>query len=428
MGRDSCKESKRHKETRARITPAMKILVQPYTHILSHISRPLLVAKEIRSRGHEVIFAGKSPKIRFIQQDGFDVLPFYESDPSTLLSNIRHNKLKFLSDSEIELMINADLALYEDVKPDLVLTDFRFSAPISTHIAGIKHVAIVNASSTEHRALPYVPFFEWIPDWLIKRDSTYWEILNSINLKTEMFIFDSVMNIFKRLSKKYGLKKTVTATNCLTGKDITLIADIPEYFPTRNLPEDYYYVGPLTWKSNIPPPQWWPPKTDNKPLIYVTMGTTGIKDFFHKVYQLIKKSDISAIITTGGQVQDLETLDGKIYVESFIDGDLSMEECELVICHGGNGTIYQALCHGKPVIGIPTVPDQQFNMRRVEALGIGKMLSWKTFLRNPSSLLDIARSILKEKSFYQNASKLKEILRNYDAPKTSADIITKGNS
>ena len=102
-----------------------------------------------------------------------------------------------------------------------------------------------------------------------------------------------------------------------------------------------------------------------------------------------------------------------------------MEECDLVVCHGGNGTIYQALQHGKPVIGIPTIPDQKFNMRRVEALGVGKMLSWKDFNENPESLIELIKFVVKEKSFYQNALKLRDILRNYNAPKTAADIIEK---
>ncbi len=51
------------------------------------------------------------------------------------------------------------MLLYRQVKPDLVLSDFRFSAPISAQVAGIPHAAIVNASSTQYRALPYVPVF-----------------------------------------------------------------------------------------------------------------------------------------------------------------------------------------------------------------------------------------------------------------------------
>ena len=406
-------------------TTNLKILALPYTHTLSHISRPLLVSKELSVRGHEIIFSGESPKVKFIQQEGFKVLPLYEPDPEMLYGNIRNGKLRFVTDTEIEKMIGADLALYKKTKPDVVLTDGRFTAPISTHIAGLRHVAIVNVSSTEYRALPYIPFFEWIPDWLIRRNTKIREKLDEMNLNIEMLVFDNVMSIFKKLSNKYGLKKTITATNCLTGKDSTLLADIPEYFPTKPLPKDYHYIGPITWKSNIPPPAWWPPKKDGKPLIYISMGTTGISNFFHKVYELIKASNMTTIITTGEQVNGLKTIDGEIHVESFLDGDLVMEQSDLVVCHGGNGTIYQALQHGRPIIGIPTIPDQKFNMRRVEALGVGKMLSWKDFENNPRSLIDLINNVINEKSFYQNASRLRDILKTYNAPKTAADIIEK---
>lgn len=403
----------------------MNILALPYTYTLSHISRPLLIAKELTMRGHLTVFAGESRKVTFIRQEGFEVVPLYEPNPEKLYGNIRTGKLRFVTDSEIEKMIDADLAVYEKVKPDLVLTDGRFTAPISTQIAGLKHIAIVNVSSTEYRALPYVPFFEWIPNWLIKRNSSMWKTLDKMNLKLEMSVFDNVMCIFKKLSKKYGLQKTITATNCLTGKDITLLADIPEYFPTRDLPDDYHYIGPLTWKSDMPPPVWWPPKDDGKPLIYISMGTTGLSTFFKKVYDLFKTFDMTAIITTGEQIKDLETIHGQIYVESFLDGDLVIEKSDLVVCHGGNGTIYQALQHGKPVIGIPTIPDQKFNMRRVEALGVGKTLSWKRFETDPKALIELIDNVMNERAFYQNASRLQDILKTYDAAKRGADIIEK---
>jgi UDP:flavonoid glycosyltransferase YjiC (YdhE family) len=404
----------------------MNILCIPYTYILSHISRPLLIAKELKARGNEVIFAGESPKTRFIRQAGFTVVPLYEPDPNLLLGNIRAGKLSFATNAEIQRMIEADVTLYRKVNPDLVLTDFRFTASLSAHIAELRHAAIVNASSTTYRSLPYIPLFEWIPKWLIRRNSGLWGSFDSLNLKLEMLIFDDVMSIFKKLSKKYGVKKTVTASNCLTGKDITLLPDIPQYFPTRNLPNNYHYIGPLTWKSDMPAPPWWPPPKSSDPLLYITMGTTGLLDFFHRVYELLEASEMNALITTGDQVQDLQSIDGKIYIEPYIDGDIAAEKCDLVICHGGNGTIYQALLHGKPIIGIPTVPDQQFNMRRVEALGVGRMLSWKDFSNNPSTLLDLARSILSDESFYRNASGLKKTLSRYDAPKMAADILTKG--
>jgi UDP:flavonoid glycosyltransferase YjiC (YdhE family) len=398
------------------------ILCIPYTHTVSHLSRPLLIAKELRERGHEVVFAGESPKTTFIRQEGFNVLPLHEPDPDELFGNIRKGKLRFISDAEIERMIEADIALYREVEPDIILTDGRFTAPISTHIAGLAHAAIVNVSSTEYRALPYIPFFNWIPGWLVKRDRGVWNILDLLNLRVEMFVFDNVMNIFKRLSKRYGIKKTVTATNCLTGKDITLLADIPEYFPTKNLPENYHYIGPMTWKSNMPPPAWWPPQVREK-LIYVTMGTTGLGDFFRLIYELFKDGEYTCVMTTGRQSELMSTVPGHIYIEEYIDGDLVMEECDAVVCHGGNGTIYQALLHGKPIVGIATIPDQAYNMRRVEALGVGKSVTWKAFCSNPTALLDTIHAVLLNPSFAEKARQMQGILKTYHAEKTAADII-----
>ncbi|MBE9541681.1 MAG: UDP glycosyltransferase, partial [Proteobacteria bacterium] len=101
------------------------ILCIPYTHTLSHLSRPLAVAKQLRERGHELVFAGESPKTTFIRQEGFNVLPLHEPDPDELFGNIRKGKLRFISDAEVERMIEADVALYRKVQPDFVLTDGR---------------------------------------------------------------------------------------------------------------------------------------------------------------------------------------------------------------------------------------------------------------------------------------------------------------
>ncbi|SDT97307.1 glycosyltransferase [Desulfobacula phenolica] len=400
----------------------MIILCIPYTHTLSHLSRPLVLAKELKSRGHEVIFAGESSNTAFIRQEGFSVLPVYEPDPEILFGNIRKGKLRFISNAEIEHMIEADLALYSVVKPDIVLTDGRFTAPISTHMAKIVHAAIVNASSTEYRALPYIPFFDWLHERLIKRDTRLWKILDQLNLRLEMLVFDNIMNIFKRLSKKHGLKKTITSTNCLTGKDITFLADIPEYFPTKNLPKDYYHIGPITWQSNLSPPAWWPPNARNQ-LIYITMGTTGLGDFFQLAYNLFQEGQYTCVMTTGRQSERMPTIPGHIYIEEYIDGDMVVKACDAVVCHGGNGTIYQALLHGKPIIGISTIPDQAYNMRRVESLRVGMSLSWKEFYTNPKMLLDTIHAVLANTYFAKNARQMQKILKTCRPAKTAADIM-----
>lgn len=396
----------------------MKILVTPYSQTLSHISRPLAVALELEGRGHEIVITGAGPKTTFLKEQGFEVLPLYETDHAEIYGNIRAGKLRFVSNEEVERLVDADLKLLNEIKPDMILTDGRFSAAISTQILGLNHCAIVNVSSTEYRALPYVPFFEWMPGNL----SRY---LNLFNLSIEMAVFNNTMRIFSDLSRKYNLQKTITATNCLAGNDLTLLADIPEYFPTKNLPANYHYIGPLTWKSCLPEPSWWPPQTSTGKIVYITMGTTGISDFFPRVYNLFKNSHHTAVLTTGGQVSGLENIDRKLYVADFLDGDSMMEASDLVVCHGGNGTIYQALQHGKPVIGIPTIPDQKFNMRRVEALELGKALSWKDFMDRPATLLDLIDEICSAEVFFDQAASFKNKLTAYNPASLAADLIEK---
>ncbi|MDX9786994.1 MAG: glycosyltransferase [Desulfobacterales bacterium] len=328
-----------------------------------------------------------------------------------------------MEQDEIERMIVADLELYRQIRPDLVLTDGRFTASISTHIARLRHAAIVNVSSTEYRAMPYIPIFEWLSGFGISQDSGIKRYADRLNLKIEMFIFDHAMNVFHKLSKKHGLEKRVTATNCLAGKDITLLSDIPEYFPVRHLPGNYHFIGPITLKTALPPPNWWPPEKDGHPLIYITMGSTGISSFFMKVYEYFKQTEMKAVITTGGQVKSFAGLSGKIYIEQFIDGDLVLEKSDLVVCHGGNGTIYQALLHGKPIIGIPTIPDQKFNMRRVESLGMGISIPYKNFYNNQEILINAIEKILRDPSYSNNAVRFQKKLEKYHGYFTGANLI-----
>ena len=404
------------------------ILVLPYTPTLSHISRPLEIAKNLKNAGFNIIFAGfnsRKSKIPFIEEEGFKCLPLYEPDPDILFNNIRHGKLAFVTQSTIEQMIKADLLLFKKVKPDLVLTDGRFSAMISTQICDIPHAAIVNASSTEYRSVPYIPMFEHSFFKKIK-SKKFHQLCDTVNLKLEMCVFDLAMSAFSRLSKKFNLRSKVTATNCLAGKDITFLADIPEYFPVKNKPDNYHYIGPITWKrsSSNPMPCWWPLPENKTKKVYITMGTTGEGHLFSKVYNEFRKSDFISIVTTGNQTNYFKTIPNKIYVEDYMDGESVLQNSDIVVCHGGNGTIYQSLSMGKPIIGIPTIPDQDFNMRRVEALGAGIRISMKDALKKPEIIIQKVRYILENKDrFENNLLSLKKSIKQYSGAKMAAKII-----
>jgi UDP:flavonoid glycosyltransferase YjiC (YdhE family) len=100
-----------------------------------------------------------------------------------------------------------------------------------------------------------------------------------------------------------------------------------------------------------------------------------------------------------------------------------MQECDVVVCHGGNGTIYQALQHGKPIVGIPTIPDQEFNMRRVKALGVGETLALKELQRSPEKLFELTRQVATDPGYRRNAQNLQQILSGLQPARKAADLI-----
>ena len=288
---------------------AYDVVVLAYTPTLSHLTRPLALAGRLRRWGRRVVFAGQGSNKRLIEAEGFEVAPIFEPDAGPLYNNIRRGKLRFVEASTLKRMVSADLELFRSLNPSVVLTDGRFSAPISAQLAGIKHAAIVNASSTAYRADPYVPMLTNFSFLKRSYGQPFVDLMKRINLKLEMSVFDNTMRIFKNLSKFYGLEKEVTATNCLTGADLTLLADLPEYFPTKDLPEDYHYIGPLTWTTGqaVSRPSWWPPAAENRHLLYFTMGTTGVPEFFKVVDEIFSKGRFSAVVTTGGQQAEIKS-------------------------------------------------------------------------------------------------------------------------
>jgi UDP:flavonoid glycosyltransferase YjiC (YdhE family) len=88
-----------------------------------------------------------------------------------------------------------------------------------------------------------------------------------------------------------------------------------------------------------------------------------------------------------------------IFVERYAPGDALLAVSDVVISHGGNGTIYQALEAGVPIIGFPGIFDQEINMQRVEALGAGLSL-WRARY-GKSTLLSAVERVLGDAQFQE---------------------------
>jgi len=125
-----------------------------------------------------------------------------------------------------------------------------------------------------------------------------------------------------------------------------------------------------------PLPDWWDGST--APLIYVTFGTVlGHMSIAAAVYRsalaALRGSRARILLTVGRRfdTSELGPLPANVHVEGWIDQAHVLDEADLVVCHGGSGTVFGALAAGVPVVVVPVFADQFENGRRVVAAGAG---------------------------------------------------------
>jgi len=399
---------------------AKKILVMPDGNWLAHVSRPFELAKVLRAMGHEVIFAGSGRYMRLLDQAGFAIVSTKIIDPGRLLECIRRGRVNPFEFNELKEFVKEDLELFDRLKPDLALSDLRVSLSTSCQVAKIPLVTIMNASVTNYYAVKIRSVEHAKTGWLIKkilgrRLYTWLELPNHI--KKVIVTIDSFP--YRKLRKEMGLTPCKNICDVIEG-DLNLLTDIPEYAPTNNLPPNFHYIGPITWQSDIQSPSWLNNLSPDRPTLYFTMGSTGNPRFFQEAVKIFGKTEYQCIMTTCGMVH-IKDVPRNFFITDYAPADKIMEKSDVVICHGGNGTIYQAMSKGVPIVGIPTHWDQEFNMQRVVDLGIGIQLSELRF--EPSHLADAVREILTEKSYKEKAQQFKKMLARYNGPQKGAELI-----
>jgi len=139
---------------------------------------------------------------------------------------------------------------------------------------------------------------------------------------------------------------------------------------------------PLTLRYREPaPPDGALPVTwadSDAPLVYVTFGTWTGEEWFPKqayaaAIDAVTGLDARVLVTVGRDfdLSQLPDLPGNVRVEAWVDKADVLGEAELVVCHGGAGTVYGTLAAGVPLVIVPIIGDQFANAAAVTGASAG---------------------------------------------------------
>ncbi len=343
-----------------------RLLVVAEGATLAHVGRPLALARAAMA-GFEVVLALPAAYRWAIGTLPVATLDLDAQSPAEFARRLAHgNPLYDLP--TLERYVTDDLALMESVQPDCVIGDFRLSLGVSARLAGVRYCALGNAywspfySAGGSWPVPDLPLTRFMPvpvaRWLFNR--------------VRPMAFRAHARAMDDLRRKHGLSDLGrNLMRAYTDADTTFYTDIPSVFPLRGAPASQRVVGPLPWAPPVAHPAWWNDLPSDRPLAYVSMGSSG--------RQALAKPIALALVGAGFRV--LVTADPKdfaghplIHAARFMPGDLACERASVVICNGGSPTSQQALAAGKPVIGIASNLDQFLNMDALRRAGLGELL------------------------------------------------------
>lgn len=395
----------------------MKILAIANAHALAHVSRLLEIAKVLRARGHEVTFAGNGKYLPTAEWDGFATheLPYISVE--RVVEAVRSQKLWILyRETELETFIDAELALYQSYRPDLVLLDNRPSARTSADIAGIPTAAILNVHMSNYRSIPFFSYRQLTGG--LPGSSLADRLENAI----ERQVYDRlVMGGLNAIRRKRGLRRRYAYEH--EEGDLSLLADIPEFNPASTLPPHARYIGPLTWHNTLPAPACMDKLDREKPTAYFTLGSEGLDELVAHLGELAKQGIQIVVAVGAAKLAGLNAPAG-VFLEQYINTDALLPHCDLVCCHGGNGTLYQALGHGLPCVVVATHAEQHYGGKRIQELGLGISLTLRQLKRTGiDELIKAVQQLLATPAYRRRALAFSTHLKSGESAARAADAV-----
>jgi len=119
---------------------------------------------------------------------------------------------------------------------------------------------------------------------------------------------------------------------------------------------------------------WEAPAGDGA-LIYVSLGSLGSADLelMNRLVATLAETQHRYVVSKGPQHELIELAPNMTGAE-FLPQPAILPHVDLVITHGGNNTVTEAVHFGKPMIVLPLFWDQYDNAQRVAECGLGERL------------------------------------------------------
>jgi MGT family glycosyltransferase len=205
--------------------------------------------------------------------------------------------------------------------------------------------------------------------------------------------------------------------------NISIFPDAADYLRSNSLAPTWHRLESSVRDTEEP---WSVPDTlgddGEGGLVYLSLGSLGSADvdLMRRLVDVLSRTRHRYIVSKGPRADEFELPDN-MWGEARVPQTSIISEVDLVITHGGNNTVTEALHFGKPMVVLPLFWDQYDNAQRMHELGYGVRLATYDF--SDDDLTGAVDGLLADETLRSNLEVLGERIRDQEGTRVAADLI-----
>jgi UDP:flavonoid glycosyltransferase YjiC (YdhE family) len=201
---------------------------------------------------------------------------------------------------------------------------------------------------------------------------------------------------------------------------LTLVATFPQLEYPRAWPAGTHVVGPLLWEPPAPdvvaPP-------GSQPLVLIAPSTSQDprQTLLRAALEGLTGLPVRVLASANRQIPSGIAVAPNVRLVDWVSYARAMPACDLVVCHGGHGTVARALASGCAVVIVPAAGDMNENAARVEWAGVGVRLPGR-LLGARGLALAVGRALARP-ALREGARGLQAWAQRHDGAVRAADLV-----
>jgi MGT family glycosyltransferase len=204
-------------------------------------------------------------------------------------------------------------------------------------------------------------------------------------------------------------------------RQLCLVATLPALEPWAGWPPWAHVVGPLLWE---PPAEDVALPDGEAPLVLVAPSTSQDRrhHLLHAAVRGLADGPVR-VLATWNRRPPREPLEpaSNTRVVPWVSYRRTMPSCDVVVCHGGHGTVMRALASGCVVVASPAAGDMNENAARLDWAGLGVRLPKR--LLSPATLRLAVERALADERLRANARAAADWATHNDGATRAAELI-----